>query len=102
MKRVEALIRAFKLSEVTLAIRRIPISGATATELWDTGSGPGGGSLAMVKLEIVVHDDLVARVVSTIRSAAGERLAGGALVLVEPVMAVTGLPNGEIDEAAIG
>jgi nitrogen regulatory protein PII len=99
MKRIEALIRAFQLAEVTQALRGTPISGATATELWDTPSARAKASLAMVKLEIVVHDDLVARVVAAIEGAAGR---SHARVLVESVVAATGLPNGEIDEAAIG
>ena len=101
MKRVEVLVRAFQLAELTLALRAIAISGATATELWDARSEPAGGSVPIVKLEVVVHDDLVARVMAAIRSAASGFRAGGLLVLVEPVVAATGLPYGEIDEAAI-
>ena len=101
MKRVEVLVRAFLLAEVTLALRSTPISGATATELWDAGSARAAGRVPIVKVEVVVHDDLVARVVSAIQGATGRFGAGDALVLVEPVVGATGLPRGEVDEAAI-
>jgi len=101
MKRVEVLVRASQLGELTLALRRAPISGATATELWDWRPGPARGSVPMVKLEVVVHDDFVARVLSAIQAVAGRLRSDGALVLVEPVVAATGLPHGEVDEAAI-
>src|SRR5262245_3974568 len=102
MKRVEVLVRAFQLSELMLVLSCAPIADAIATELWDSRCRRAGGSVPILKLELVVHDDLVPRVVSALERAASRLRPGEALVLVEAVVAATGLPHGEVDEAALG
>ena len=102
MKRIEAYVRHFKVDEVKQALRRTPISGAIMTELWWLETRPRGTRWAYAKLEIVVHDDLVDRVVAAIESSASTRPAPGGTIFVSPVLHAVGLPNGEIDEAAIG
>jgi nitrogen regulatory protein PII len=99
--RIEAFIRHFKVDEVKQALRRTPVSGAILTELWSLATAPRGPRWAYAKMEVVVHDDLVDRVVAAIEESAGTRPAPGGTILVSPVLQAVGLPNGEIDEAAI-
>jgi nitrogen regulatory protein P-II 1 len=63
MKKVEAIIKPFKLDTVKDALSSIVIRGLTVSEV----KGSGGPKL---KLAIVVSDELVARVVETIECAA--------------------------------
>ena len=58
MKKVEAIIKPFKLSKVEAALSNIGVQGLTVSKL---------------KLEIVVADELVAQVVDTIENAARAR-----------------------------
>jgi nitrogen regulatory protein PII len=102
VKRIEAFIRHFKIDEVKQALRRTPISGAILTELWWLETQPRGPRWAYAKIEVVVHDDLVERVVAAIDASAGTRPAAGGTIFVSAVAQAVGLPNGEIDEAAIG
>ena len=102
MKRIEAFVRHFKVDEVKQALRRTPISGAVLTELWSIGTAPRSHRFAYAKIEIVVHDDLVGRVVAAIESSAGTRPAAGGTIFVSAVEHAVSLPNGQIDEAAIG
>jgi nitrogen regulatory protein PII len=101
VKRIEAFIRHFKIDEVKQALRRTPISGAILTELWSIGTAARGPRWAYAKMEVVVHDDLVERVVTAIEESAGTRPAPGGTIMISAVEQAVGLPNGEIDEAAI-
>jgi len=102
VKRIEAFVRHFKIDDVKQALRRAPISGAVMTELWSIPTAPRGARQAYAKIEVIVHDDLVERVVGAIESSAGTRPAGGGSILVSAVAHAVALPNGQIDEAAIG
>jgi nitrogen regulatory protein PII len=101
VKRIEAFVRHFKIDDVKRALRRTPISGAILTELFMVETEPRGRRWAYAKMEVVVHDDLVDRVVAAIEESAGTRPAGGGAIMISAVSQAVGLPNGEIDEAAI-
>jgi nitrogen regulatory protein PII len=102
MKRIEAFVRHFQIDAVKQALRSTPISGAVLTELWSVTTAPRGRRFAYAKIEVIVHDDLVERVVAAIEAGAGSGPAAGGSILVSAVAQAVGLPRGEIDEAAIG
>jgi len=102
VKRIEAFVRHFKIDDVKQALRRTPISGAVLTELWSIETKPRGTRWAFAKIEVVVHDDLVERVVAAIDASAGTRPAAGGTIYVSAVDHAVSLPHGQIDEAAIG
>ncbi|MHB1844340.1 MAG: P-II family nitrogen regulator, partial [Deltaproteobacteria bacterium] len=81
MKKVEAIIKPFKLDEVKEALSEVGILGLTAQEVKGFGRQKGHTELyrgaeyvvdflPKIKLEIVVPDDLVPRVVEAIQKAA--------------------------------
>ena len=82
MKKIEAVIKPFKLDEVKEALHEVGVSGITATEAKGFGRQKGHTELyrgaeyvvdflPKVKLEIVVEDDQVERVVEAITPAPG-------------------------------
>ena len=81
MKKIEAIIKPFKLDEVKDALNEIGIQGMTVTEVKGFGRQKGHTELyrgaeyivdfiPKIKLEIVTSDDLASKVVSTIEQVA--------------------------------
>ncbi|MYH39958.1 MAG: P-II family nitrogen regulator, partial [Candidatus Dadabacteria bacterium] len=81
MKKIEAIIKPFKLEDVKEALREIGIQGLTVVEVKGFGRQKGHTELyrgaeyvidflPKIKLEIVVSDDMVSKVIETIRESA--------------------------------
>ena len=96
MKKVEAIIKPFKLDEVKDALAEIGVHGMTVTEV--KGFGRTGGKkevyrgsayvvdfVPKVKLEIIVTDDAVRQVVAAITEAARTGRIGDGKIFVSPV-----------------
>jgi nitrogen regulatory protein P-II 1 len=112
MKKVEAIIKPFKLDEVKESLSEIGIHGMTVTEV--KGFGRTGGKkevyrgsayvvdfVPKVKLEIIVADDNVQQVVNTITEAARSGRIGDGKIFVSSVEEVIRIRTGETGEDAI-
>lgn len=112
MKKVEAIIKPFKLDEVKEALAEVGIQGMTITEV--KGFGRTGGKkevyrgsayvvdfVPKVKLDIVVPDDLVNQVVDAIEKAAKTGRIGDGKIFVLPIDEAVRIRTGERDEDAI-
>ena len=112
MKKVEAIIRPFKLDEVKIALVNAGIVGMTVSEVRGFGRQKGQteryrGSeytvefLQKLKLEIVVENDQVAMVIDKLRGAARTGEIGDGKIFVSPVEQVIRIRTGESDLEAI-
>jgi nitrogen regulatory protein P-II 1 len=112
VKKVEAIIKPFKLDEVKEALHEIGVSGITVTEAKGFGRQKGHTELyrgaeyvvdflPKVKLEVVVDDALADRVMEAIANAAQTGRIGDGKIFVIPVEAALRIRTGERDEAAI-
>src|SRR3569623_2011155 len=112
VKKIEAIIKPFKLDEVKEALHEVGVSGITVTEAKGFGRQKGHTELyrgaeyvvdfvPKVKLEIVVEDGLAERVVEAIAAAAQTGRIGDGKFFVMPVESVLRIRTGERDEAAI-
>ena len=112
MKKIEAIIKPFKLDEVKESLAEIGVQGMTVTEV--KGFGRTGGKkevyrgsayvvdfVPKVKVEIIVKDDLVHQVLSTISEAAKTGRIGDGKIFVTPVDEVIRIRTGEKGEDAI-
>jgi len=112
MKKVEAIIKPFKLDDVKEGLSAIGIHGMTVTEI--KGFGRTGGKkevyrgsayvvdfVPKVRIEIVVTDDAVRQVVNTIMDAARTGRIGDGKIFVSPVDEVIRIRTGETGEDAI-
>lgn len=106
MKKVEAIIKPFKLEEVKDALQEIGIEGMTVTEVKGFGRQKGHteiyrGSeytvdfLPKVKIEVVVDDDLVEKAVSSIVGSAQTGKIGDGKVFVSAVDEAIRIRTGE-------
>ncbi len=112
MKKVEAVVRPFKVDEVKDALTRLGVGGMTLTEVRGVGrepehTGHSGGAdytidlLPKTKLEVVVADDLVESVVSVICKVARTGSPGDGKVFVLPLETVIRIRTGETGDAAV-
>ncbi|KYC29374.1 regulatory protein, P-II 2, for nitrogen assimilation by glutamine synthetase, regulates GlnL (NRII) and GlnE (ATase) [Sterolibacterium denitrificans] len=112
MKKVEAIIKPFKLDEVREALSEICVSGLTVTEVKGFGRQKGHTELyrgaeyvvdflPKIKLEIVVADDSVDAVIEAIIKAARTGKIGDGKIFVSPIEQIVRIRTGETDEAAI-
>ena len=112
MKFIVAIIKPFKLEEVKEALSLLGIQGMTVTEVKGFGRQKGHteiyrGSeytvdfLPKVKIEVVVADDLVGRVVESIVKAAKTGKIGDGKVFVVPLEEVVRIRTDEHGEAAL-
>ncbi|MBI5888373.1 MAG: P-II family nitrogen regulator [Deltaproteobacteria bacterium] len=112
MKKIEAIIKPFKLDEVKEALNEIGIKGITVSEVKGFGRQKGHTELyrgteyvvdflPKIKLEIVVKADMVARVVETIVNTARTGRIGDGKVFVLSVDEVVRIRTGEKGEEAI-
>ncbi len=112
MKKVEAIIKPFKLDEVKDALSETGIRGMTVTEV--KGFGRTGGKkevyrgsayvvdfVPKVKIEIVVPDDLVHQVVDAIERSAKTGRIGDGKIFVLPIDEVIRIRTSERGEDAI-
>ncbi len=112
MKRVEAIIKPFKLDEVKDALSEVGIQGMTVTEV--KGFGRTGGKkevyrgsayvvdfVPKVKLEIVVPDNMVKEVLDAIEKSAKTGRIGDGKIFVTPIDEAVRIRTGERGEEAI-
>lgn len=112
MKKIEAIIKPFKLDDVKEALHEVGVSGITVTEAKGFGRQKGHTELyrgaeyvvdflPKVKLEVVVDDALAPRVVEAIANAAQTGRIGDGKIFVIPVESALRIRTGEKDSDAI-
>ena len=112
MKKIEAIIKPFKLDEVKDALNTIGVQGMTVTEVKGFGRQKGHVELyrgaeydiafiPKIKLEIVVGDALAQKVVSTIQEKAQTGKIGDGKIFVLPIEEIVRIRTGEKGDAAI-
>lgn len=112
MKKVEAIIKPFKLDDVKDAVLKLGVSGITITEVKGFGRQKGHKEiyrgaeyvvdfLPKIKLEVVVATDIAPRVVETIREHAHTGEIGDGKIFVMPVEKAIRIRTGEEDRDAI-
>jgi nitrogen regulatory protein P-II 1 len=112
MKKVEAVIKPFKLDEVKEALSGVGVQGITVTEVKGFGRQRGHTELyrgaeyvvdflPKVKLEIIVKDDQVEPVIEAIAQAAKTGRIGDGKIFVTDVGEVVRIRTGETGEAAL-
>jgi nitrogen regulatory protein P-II 1 len=112
MKKIEAIIKPFKLDEVKDALNEIGVQGMTVTEVKGFGRQKGHVELyrgaeydvafiPKVKLEIVVSDTMAAKIVSTIAAKANTGKIGDGKIFVYTVEEAIRIRTGEHGETAL-
>lgn len=112
MKKIEAIIKPFKVDEVKDALNEIGIVGMTITEVRGFGRQKGHkelfrGSeyvvdlLPKAKIEIVVNDDIVDQVVETIMRTSRTGNIGDGKIFVSTLDEVFRIRTGETGEEAV-
>ena len=112
MKKVEAIIKPFKLDEVKEALHEVGIKGITVTEAKGFGRQKGHTELyrgaeyvvdflPKVKIEIVLADDSVDRAVDAIRKAAQTGRIGDGKIFVSNIEGAIRIRTGETGADAI-
>jgi nitrogen regulatory protein P-II 1 len=112
MKKIEAIIRPFRIDDVREALAEIGVKGMTLTEVKGYGRQKGHtelyrGSeyqidfLPKIKLEVVVADGIADRVVDTIIKAAKTGQVGDGKIFISHVDDAVRVRTGESGEAAL-
>ncbi len=112
MKKIEAIIKPFKLDEVCEALNEIGVSGLTVTEVKGFGRQKGHTELyrgaeyvvdflPKIKIEVVVAEALVDSIIETIVNVARTGKIGDGKIFVTSVEQVVRIRTGETDETAI-
>lgn len=112
MKKIEAVIKPFKLDEVKDALNAIGVQGITVTEVKGFGRQKGHTELyrgaeyvvdflPKVKIEVIASDNLVLKIIETIETTAKTGRIGDGKIFVTPVEEVVRIRTGERGEAAI-
>jgi len=112
MKKIEAIIKPFKLDEVREALSELGASGLTVTEVKGFGRQKGHTELyrgaeyvvdflPKIKIEVVVADSMVDTAVEAIVKAAHTGKIGDGKIFVTTVEQVIRIRTGETDEGAI-
>jgi nitrogen regulatory protein P-II 1 len=112
MKKIEAIIKPFKLDEVKEAILQLGVSGMTITELKGFGRQKGHKEiyrgaeyvvdfLPKIKIEVVVSTNMLPRVLEAIRTNAYTGQIGDGKIFVIPVEKAVRIRTGEEDDDAI-
>ena len=112
MKKIEAIIKPFKLDDVKEAITEVGVQGITITEVKGFGRQKGHTEiyrgaeyvvdfLPKIKIELVLPEDKVHEVVEAIKKAAYTGRIGDGKIFVTPVDDAVRIRTGETGEAAI-
>lgn len=112
MRKVEAIIKPFKLDEVKEALNEIGIRGITVSEVKGFGRQKGHTELyrgaeyvvdfiPKIKMEIIVKDDMAAKVIETIAETARTGRIGDGKIFVTTVEEVVRIRTGECGEDAL-
>ena len=113
MKKIEAIIKPFKLSKVKDALHELGISGMTVIDVKGFGRqrGSTGGIdaadsyddefLAKMKLEVIVEDGQVKNVIESIKNTAYSGKIGDGKIFVSTIEQVIRIRTGEKDSDAV-
>jgi len=112
MKKIEAIIKPFRLDDVKDAILKLGVSGITITEVKGFGRQKGHKEiyrgaeyvvdfLPKIRIEVVVSSDIVPRVVNVIKQTAHTGEIGDGKIFVMPVEKAIRIRTGEEDRDAI-
>ncbi|MEN8200055.1 MAG: P-II family nitrogen regulator [Thermodesulfobacteriota bacterium] len=112
MKKIQAIIKPFKLDDVKEALTEIGIQGMTISEVKGYGRQKGHTEIyrgaeyvvdfiPKINIEIVVAADMVDQVVETIRNAANTGKIGDGKIFVIPVERIVRVRTGEEDHDAV-
>ncbi len=112
MKKIEAIVKPFKLDDVVEALSEIGVEGVSVTEIRGFGRQKGRTEiykgaeyvvdfLPKTKIEIVINDDLVDQAIEAITRAAKTGKIGDGKIFVSNIEAVVRIRTGERDEEAI-
>jgi nitrogen regulatory protein P-II 1 len=112
MNKIEAIIKPFKLDEVKEALAEVGIQGMTVSEVKGFGRQKGQTELyrgseytvdfvPKIKLEIVVADDMVDRVVKAIQESAKTGKIGDGKIFVWEIAKAMRIRTAEVNEAAV-
>jgi nitrogen regulatory protein P-II 1 len=112
MKQITAIIKPFKLEEVREALGDVGVSGLTVTEVKGFGRQKGHTELyrgaeyvvdflPKVKIEVVVADDVVERVIEAVTRSARTGKIGDGKIFVVPVEQAIRIRTGETGEDAV-
>ena len=112
MKKIEAVIKPFKLEDVKSALNSLGVAGMTVAEVKGFGRQKGHteiyrGSeyvvdfLPKIKVEVVLTDSLVASAVEAIVKAAKTGKIGDGKIFVSPIQEIVRIRTGETGEQAV-
>jgi nitrogen regulatory protein P-II 1 len=112
VKKIEAIIKPFKLDEVKEALHEVGVSGITVTEAKGFGRQKGHTELyrgaeyvvdflPKVKLEVVVPDSLAERTVEAIAASAQTGRIGDGKIFVIPIESAVRIRTGERNDDAL-
>ena len=112
MKKIEAIIKPFKLDEVKDALNQVGLKGITVLEAKGFGRQKGHTELyrgaeyvvdflPKVKVELIVEDDLVEKAVEAIRAAAYTGRIGDGKIFVSQIDEAIRIRTGERGDAAV-
>ena len=112
MKKVEAIIKPFKLSEVKDALHEIDLSGMTVSEVKGFGRQRGQDGivkdenyddefLAKTKIEIIIEDEDLEKTLQAIKNAAYSGKIGDGKIFVTNIEKVIRIRTGEKDSDAV-
>src|SRR5690554_5642703 len=112
MKKIEAIIKPFKLDEVREALAEVGVNGLTVTEVKGFGRQKGhielyrGAEyvvdfLPKVKLEVAVDDEMAEKVIDAITSVANTGKIGDGKIFVTPLEQVIRIRTGETGKDAV-
>ena len=113
MKKIEAIIKPFKLSSVKEALHEIGLSGMTVADVKGFGRQRGSsGGLdtkqeyndefhAKIKVELILEDSLVEQAIETIKNAAYSGKIGDGKIFVSNIEQVIRIRTGEKDSDAV-
>jgi nitrogen regulatory protein P-II 1 len=112
MKKIEAIIKPFKLDEVREALSEMGVTGLTVTEVKGFGRQKGHTELyrgaeyvvdflPKVKVEVVVPDEFAERAIEAIRSAAQTGRIGDGKIFVYPIEQAIRIRTGEFGDDAL-
>ncbi len=112
MKKIEAIVKPFKLDEVKDALNEIGVKGMTISEVKGYGRQKGHTEIyrgaeyvvdfvPKIKIEVVVPADIVDQVVDCIRGAANSGKIGDGKIFVMPIERIVRVRTGEENRDAV-
>ena len=112
MKKIEAIIKPFKLSEVKEALHEIGLSGMTVLDVKGFGRQRGQDGLdnnqeyhdefhAKIKIELIIEDSMVIKALESIKNAAYSGKIGDGKIFVSKIEQVLRIRTGEKDSDAV-